>query len=227
MSRDSRRGAVARFMEAAEPVEESQKERLGMDSKNVEVRIGRNVLLIETGKIAKQADGAVLVRYGDTVLLAAVVQAPPWQPVDFFPLRADYREMTYAAGKFPGGFFKREGRPSTKEILTARLMDRPIRPLFPKGFREEVMMNAVVLSADRENDPDILSMVGASAALMLAPKTPFLGPTGSVRIAKVDGEFVLNPTYAEREQSTLNLVVSGTEKAIAMIEGNASEASED
>ena len=194
-----------------------------MSIKKVETRIGRNVLSIETGKIAKQASGSVVVQYGDTVVLVAVVGAEPWKPVDFFPLRVDYREMTYAAGKFPGGFFKREGRPTTKEVLTCRLIDRPIRPLFPEGYEKEVMINSIVLSADREDNPDTLSMVGSSAALMLAPNIPFLGPTGSVRVGKIGGEFVLNPTYAELEDSTMNLVVSGTEHAITMLEGYAHE----
>jgi len=198
-----------------------------MESKKVETRIGRNVLMLETGKMARQADGAVVVRYGDTVVLVAVVQAPPRMPMDFFPLRVDYREMTYAAGKFPGGFFKREGRPTQKEILTSRLTDRPIRPLFPSGFSEEVMITSIVLSADRENDPDILSMVGTSAALLLSPKTPFLGPTGSVRVGRIDGQFLLNPTHQERENCTMELVVSGTEKAVAMIEGQGQEVSEE
>ena len=198
-----------------------------MASKKVETRIGRNVLSLETGKIAKQADGSVVVQYGDTVVLVTAVGATPRMPVDFFPLRADYREMTYSAGKFPGGFWKREGRPTPKEVLTCRLMDRPIRPLFPENYRNDVMITGIVLSADRENDPDVLSMVGASAALTLAPGIPFRGPIGAVRVGKVDGEFVLNPTRHELERSTLNLVVSGTEKGITMLEGQASGMSED
>ena len=198
-----------------------------MDSKRVETRIGGRVLSIETGKIAKQADGSVTVRYGDTVVLVAVVGAKARPDVDFFPLRVDYREMTYAAGKFPGGFFKREGRPTHKEVLTCRLMDRPIRPLFPEGYRDEVMLSAIVLSADRENNPDILSMVGASAALTVAPGIPFLGPTGAVRIGKVNGELVINPTIADLADSSLNLIVSGTEDAVTMLEGQCREISEE
>jgi polyribonucleotide nucleotidyltransferase len=197
-----------------------------MESKQVRTRIGRQELVLETGKIAKQADGSVLLRYGDTVVLVAAVSAPARPDIDFFPLRVDYREMTYAAGKFPGGFFKREGRPTTKEILTGRLMDRPIRPLFPDGYMKEVMITSVALSADLENDPDILSMIGASASLCLSPNIPFLGPVGSVRIGKLGDEFIVNPTAEERAQCSLELVVSGTEDAIAMIEGSGQESSE-
>jgi polyribonucleotide nucleotidyltransferase len=177
--------------------------------------------------MAKQADAAVVVRYADTVVLVAVVSAPLRFEADFFPLRMDYREMTYAAGKFPGGFFKREGRPTHKEILTARLMDRPVRPLFPEGYRKDVMISATVLSADGENDPDVLAMIGASAALHLAPEIPFSGPTGSVRVGKVDGELVLNPTIRQMEEGSLNLIVAGTEEAITMLEGQAEEETED
>ena len=198
-----------------------------MASKKVEARIGRQTLSLEAGKVAKQADGAVLVRYGDTVVLVAAVSAKPQMPLDFFPLRVDYREMTYAAGKIPGGFFKREGRPTMKEVLTGRLMDRPIRPLFPENYFDEVMLTGVVLSADRENDPDILSMIGASAALTISPAIPFLGPTGSVRVAKVQGEFVINPTHEEVQKCSLELVVSGTESAITMLEGKGREVSEE
>lgn len=193
----------------------------------VETRIGRHMLSIETGKLARQADAAVVVKYGETVVLVTAVSAPPPDWADFFPLRADYREMTYAAGKFPGGFYKREGRPTQKEVLTSRLTDRPIRPLFPKGFLQEIMVNSIVLSADRQNDPDVLSMVAASAALMLSPKTPFLGPIGSVRVARIDGELVLNPTRDERERSTMELIVSGTEDTVAMLEGHGQEISEE
>jgi len=198
-----------------------------MSSVKVETRIGRNVLSLESGKVAKQANGSVVVQYGDTVVLAAVVDAKPRMPVDFFPLRVDYREMTYAAGKFPGGFFKREGRPTIKEVLTSRLIDRPIRPLFPEGYNNEVMIQSIVLSADRQNDPDMLGMVGASAALVLAPDIPFFGPTGAVRVGRVDGELVLNPTHSELENSTMSLVVCGTEHAITMLEGWAQEVAEE
>jgi len=192
-----------------------------------EVRIGRHTLSLESGRVAKQADGSVLVQYGDTVVLVAAVHSPPRMPVDFFPLRVDYREMTYAAGKFPGGFWKREGKPTPKEVMTCRLMDRPIRPLFPPSYRDEVVITGIVLSADKMNDPDILSMVGASAALVVSPEIPFLGPTGAVRVGRIDGEFVLNPTHQELERSTLNLVVAGTEDAVTMLEGQAYELSEE
>lgn len=197
-----------------------------MQATRVETRIGRNTLSIESGKVAKQADGAVVVQYGETVVLVAAVRGENKMPADFFPLRVDYREMTYAAGKFPGGFFKREGRPTQKEILTSRLMDRPIRPLFPEGYIDEVAVTATVLAADGVNDPDILGMIGASASLAVARKIPFQGPTGSVRVGRVNGEFVLNPTREERANSNFNLVVSGTEHAITMLEGSAAEVSE-
>jgi len=198
-----------------------------MSAVKVETRIGRHTLSIEAGKLAKQADGAVLIRYADTVVLVAAVSGENRMPADFFPLRVDYREMTYAAGKFPGGFYKREGRPTQKEILTGRLMDRPIRPLFPEHYIDEVVITATVLAADLVNDPDILSMIGASASLAISRRIPFLGPTGSVRVAKVDGQNIVNPTHEERERATLNLVVAGTEHAITMLEGAAAECSED
>jgi polyribonucleotide nucleotidyltransferase len=192
----------------------------------VERQIGGRTLSIETGKIAKQADGAVVVQYGDTVVLVAVVTAPPrFEDVDFFPLSVDYREKQSAAGKFPGGFIKREGRPSTKEILTARQIDRPIRPLFPKGYFQEVQIMANVLSADRENDPDILAMIGASAALTIS-KIPFLGPIGACRLGRVNGEFVVNPTHKQVEEGDLNLLLGGRKEAMNMIEVGAKEVSE-
>src|SRR3954471_1059258 len=152
----------------------------------VEKTIGGKTLSIETGRLAKQATGAVVVRVGDTMTLVATMAAPGREGLDFFPLTVDYREKVYAAGKFPGGFLKREGRPSTKEILTSRLIDRPIRPLFPDGYREEVQIQAGPISADRKNDPDVLSMIGASATLILAG-VPFLGPIGGIRLGRVDG----------------------------------------
>ncbi len=189
----------------------------------VERQIGGRLLSIETGKVAKQADGAVVVQYGDTVVLVAVVTAPPRsEDIDFFPLSVEYREKHCAAGKFPGGFIKREGRPSTKEILTARMIDRPIRPLFPEGYFQEVQLVANVLSADNVNDPDILAMVGASAALTIS-KIPFLGPTGACRLGRVDGEFVVNPTYKQLEASDLNLLLGGRKEALNMIEVDAKE----
>ena len=149
--------------------------------------IGDKTVTIETGRLAKQATGAVVVRLGDTMTLVATVVAPGREGLDFFPLTVDYREKVYAAGKFPGGFIKREGRPSTKEILTSRLIDRPIRPLFPAGFREEVQIQAGPISADRQNDPDVISILGASASLVIAPAVPFLGPIGAVRLGRIDG----------------------------------------
>jgi polyribonucleotide nucleotidyltransferase len=189
----------------------------------VERQIGGKTLSIETGKIAKQADGAVVVQCGDTVVLVTVVTAPPRsEEIDFFPLSVEYREKHCAAGKFPGGFIKREGRPSTKEILTARMIDRPIRPLFPEGYFQEVQIIADVLSADNVNDPDILAMIGASAALTIS-KIPFMGPTGACRLGRVDGEFVINPTYQQLETSDLNLLLGGRKEALNMIEVSAKE----
>jgi len=193
----------------------------------VERQIGGKTLSIETGKLAKQADGATVVRYGDTVVLVAAVTAPPRsEEIDFFPLSVDYREKQSAAGKFPGGFIKREGRPSTKEILTARMIDRPIRPLFPDGYIREVQIMASVLSADQENDPDVLAMIGASAALTIS-KIPFLGPIGACRIGRVDGEFVINPTHTQLAVGDLNLLVCGKAEAINMIEVGARQLSEE
>jgi polyribonucleotide nucleotidyltransferase len=184
-------------------------------------------LSLEAGRVARQADGAVLVRYGDTVVLVTgVASKQPRQGIDFFPLTVDYQERAYAAGKIPGGFFKREGRPHDKETLTARLIDRPLRPLFPEGYRQDVQIIATVLSADQENDPDVLAVLGASAALTISP-IPFLGPIGAVRVGRVDGRFVLNPTYAQLERTDIDLVVAGTRTAVVMIEAGAKEVSEE
>jgi polyribonucleotide nucleotidyltransferase len=184
----------------------------------VERQIGSRTLSIETGKIAKQADGAVLVQYGDTIVLVAAVTAPPrFDDIDFFPLSVDYREKHSAAGKFPGGFIKREGRPSTKETLTARQIDRPIRPLFPEGYFQEVQISANVLSADQENDPDILAMIGASAALTIS-KIPFLGPIGACKLGRVNGQFMVNPTHKQLAEGDLNLLLGGRKEAMNMIE---------
>jgi len=189
----------------------------------VERQIGGRTLSIETGKVAKQADGAVIVQYGDTLVLVAAVTAPPrFEDADFFPLSIEYREKQSAAGKFPGGFIKREGRPSTKEILTARQIDRPIRPLFPEGYSQEVQIIANVLSADRENDPDILAMIGASAALTIS-KIPFLGPIGACRLGRANGEFIINPTHKQLADSDLNLLLGGRKDAMNMIEVEAKE----
>ncbi|MDR4508508.1 MAG: polyribonucleotide nucleotidyltransferase [Candidatus Brocadiaceae bacterium] len=192
----------------------------------VEKLIGTMKLSIEVGRIAKQADGAALVQYGDTIVLVTAVSAEEKENIDFFPLTVDYREKTYAAGKYPGGFFKREGRPTVKEILTMRLMDRPIRPLFPETYFREVQIMSMVLSADKENNPDILAMIGASAALSVS-SIPFFGPIGSVRVGQVDGKFNINPTHSELDMSSIDLVVSGTEEAVMMVEASAKEVSEE
>src|SRR5512147_2913468 len=187
------------------------------------VSLGDKQLTIETGKLAKQADGAVTVQLGDTiVIVAAVGAAKAKEGQDFFPLTVDYREKAAAAGKFPGGYFKREGRPTEKEILTSRLIDRPIRPLFPKGWYNEVQVQTVVLSADGENDPDILSVNGASAALMVSD-IPWDGPLGAVRVGRVNGKFIANPTHAEMADSDLDLVYVGNANDIVMYEGSAKE----
>ena len=192
----------------------------------VERKIGQETLSIETGQLAKQAAGCVLVAYGETTVLVATATGAPRAGIDFFPLTCDYRERTAAAGKFPGGFLKREGRPTMKETLTSRLIDRPIRPLFPEGFYDEVQVQAQTLSSDRQNDPDVLAMIGASAALSVSP-LPFQGPLGSVRLAQVDGQFVPFPTQDQLEESDLDLVVSGSKTAILMIEGFAREMPEE
>lgn len=193
----------------------------------VEINLDGKVIHIETGKMAKQADGAVVVSMGQSMVLATVVAAKSLREgTDFFPLTVDYRERSAAAGKFPGGYIKREGRPKEKEILTSRLIDRPIRPLFPDDFVHETQVMLNVLSAESENDPDILGMIGASAALAISG-LPFLGPLGAVRVGHLEGNYIANPTYHEMEQSDLELVVAGTEKAIMMVEGAAKELSED
>jgi polyribonucleotide nucleotidyltransferase len=187
--------------------------------------IGGRKLIIRTGKLAKQAAGAVWVQYGDTVVLVAAAVAPCKRDIDFFPLFMDYREKQYAAGKVPRGFFKREGRPTEKEILTMRLMDRPVRPLFPDGYREEVQLQAIVLSFDQENDSDILAMIGASACLCVSP-APFDGPVGAVRIGRLDGQFVVNPTITQLEACDMDVVLAGTATEINMIEVGSKEVSE-
>lgn len=188
--------------------------------------LGDKSVTIETGRLAKQADGSVTVQTGETiVIVAAVAAAKAKEGRDFFPLTVDYREKAAAAGKFPGGYFKREGRPTEKEILTCRLTDRPIRPLFPKGWYNEVQIQTVVFSADGENDPDILSIIGASAALMLSD-IPWAGPLGAVRIGRINGEFAANPTHSKQAESDLDLVYVGSEKELVMFEGSAKEISE-
>jgi len=192
---------------------------------SVEGTVGRQTLKIETGHWAKQANGAAVVTYGDTVVLCTACAAPGRDNLDFFPMTVDYREKTYAAGKFPGGFIKREGRPTTKEITTMRLTDRPIRPLFPSECRHEIQIQNIVLSADQDNDPDILSMIGSSTALAVSD-IPFLGPCGAVRVGRVDGELILMPTHDEIEKGDLDLVISGTADAVMMVEASAKEVSE-
>ncbi|MHC4883556.1 MAG: polyribonucleotide nucleotidyltransferase [Planctomycetota bacterium] len=192
----------------------------------VEREIGGKTLRFKTGMMAKQAAGAVQIQYGNTVVFSAVSTGSPRPGIDFFPLLVDYREKMYAAGKFPGGFFKRESRPSDGETLTMRLTDRPLRPLFPEGFRNEVVINGMVLSADGENDPAILSLTGAGAAVSIS-SIPFAGPVAGVRVGRVDGVFVINPTFEEREQSDLDLVIAGTKDAVTMVEAGAEELSED
>ena len=192
----------------------------------ITAQLGDKQIIIETGKLAKQADGAVTVQLGETiVLVAAVAATKAKEGQDFFPLTVDYREKAAAAGKFPGGYFKREGRPTEKEILTCRLTDRPIRPLFPKGWYNEVQVQTVLLSADGENDPDILSIIGASASLMVSD-IPWAGPLGAVRVGRVAGKFIANPTHAEQAESDLDLVYVGNEKDIVMYEGAAKEITE-
>ncbi|MDP6439650.1 MAG: polyribonucleotide nucleotidyltransferase, partial [Candidatus Brocadiia bacterium] len=186
----------------------------------MERSIAGRSLTIETGKMARQADGAALVSYGATVVLVTAVARPGRAELDFFPLTVEYKEKQYAAGKFPGGVFKREGRPTPKEILTMRMTDRPIRPLFPEDFVEEVQIITTVLSADGDNDPDVLSMIGANAALAISD-IPFLGPVGSCRVGLIDDQFVVNPTHEQREKSELELIVCGKADTIVMVEGSA------
>ncbi len=191
-----------------------------------EIEIDGKKYSLETGRLAKQADGAVLVRLGETlVLVTAVGATEPSENLDFFPLTVDYREKAYSAGKIPGGFFKREGRPSENETLNSRFIDRSIRPLFADGYRNEVQVLVYVLSADKENDPDVLGITGASAALLISD-IPFSDPIAGVRVGRVNGQFVVNPTYAELENSDLDLIISATQDSIVMVEGEAQEISE-
>ncbi|HMG35371.1 MAG TPA: polyribonucleotide nucleotidyltransferase [Blastocatellia bacterium] len=190
------------------------------------VQLGGVEFSIETGKVAKQADGAVIVRYGDTMVLVAAVGTSPREGIDFFPLTVEYREYGYAAGRIPGNYFRREGRPSEKETLTSRLIDRPIRPLFTKGYNSETQVIALVLSADENYDADVLSITGASAALYLSD-IPFETPIAGVRVGLIDDRFIVNPTYEQTRSSKLNLVVAGSDEAIVMVEAGATEVSED
>jgi polyribonucleotide nucleotidyltransferase len=197
------------------------------DKHTVEIEWARRPLKFETGRIARQADGAVLVTYGETSVLATVVSAKQERVgIDFFPLTVNYQEKTFAAGKIPGGYFKREGRPTEKETLTSRLIDRPIRPLFAKGFKNETQVITTVLSHDMENDPDIVAMVAASAALTISG-VPFLGPIGAARVGYIDGKYVLNPMVDEMPETSLDLVVAGTADAVLMVESEANELPED
>ncbi|MBQ1469822.1 MAG: polyribonucleotide nucleotidyltransferase, partial [Schwartzia sp.] len=183
-----------------------------------EMEVGGRSFVIENGKMAKQANGAVLVRYGDTVVLVtATASKEPREGVDFFPLTVDYEEKMYAVGKIPGGFIKREGRPGNSAILCARLIDRPIRPLFNKGFRNDVQIVATVMSVEQDNPPEIAAMIGASCALCVSD-IPFNGPIAGVRVGRVDGKFVINPTVEQRKVSDLNLTVAGSHDAVMMVE---------
>jgi polyribonucleotide nucleotidyltransferase len=192
----------------------------------LQIELGGRPFSIETGRVARQADGSVLVRYGETVVLVtAVASDKKREGIDFVPLTVNYLEMTYAAGRIPGGFFKREGRPTDRETLISRFIDRPLRPLFPKGFQNEVQIIATVLSADSDNDPSILGMIGASSALSLSD-IPFAGPIAGAKVGRIDGEFILNPTHEELEMSDIDLFVAGSENAIIMVEGSAKEVRE-
>ncbi|HSY32238.1 MAG TPA: polyribonucleotide nucleotidyltransferase [Verrucomicrobiae bacterium] len=192
----------------------------------VTVEVGGRPLILGTGKVAKQANGAIMARYGDTIVLTTACMAPTANDRDFLPLTVDYRENTYSAGKIPGGFFKREGRPSEKEILTSRLIDRPMRPLFPESWRNETQIVSMVLSADSDNDPDVIAVTGASAACYCSD-LPFEKPVACVRVGLLDGQLVANPTVADQKKSLMNIVIAGTEDAIVMVESGALEVSEE
>ena len=197
------------------------------DVRKVELEWAGKKLKIETGKIARQADSSVVVTYGGTTVMANVVAAKQVKPdMDFFPLTVNYQEKFYSVGKIPGGFFKREARPTERETLTSRLIDRPIRPLFPEEFKNEVQVFSTVMSSGKDQNPDIAAMIGASAALCVAG-VPFDGPMGAARVGFIDGNYVLNPTFAELEESYLDMVVAGTEQAVLMVESEAKELNED
>src|SRR5919107_2310912 len=192
-----------------------------------ELEVNGTSLSFETGKLAKQADGSVLVRMGDSVVLVTACASPnPREGIDFLPLTVDYKEYTYASGRIPGGFFKREGKPPEKEVLTSRLIDRPIRPLFPAGWRNETQIIALVLSADSDNDSDVLSITGASAALALS-SIPQTRTIAGVRVGHADGDFIVNPTFEQRKRSTLDLIVAGSKDGIVMVEAGAQEGTEE
>ena len=192
-----------------------------------ELSVGQNTLRFETGKLAKQAHGSVIVRFGDSVVLVtACHSANPREGIDFLPLTVDYREYTYASGRIPGGFFKREGKPAEKEVLTSRCIDRPTRPLFPDGWRFETQIIALVLSADQENDTDVLAITGASVALALSD-IPFQKTIAAVRMGLVDGQYVVNPTFLQRKESKLDLIVVGSNDGLVMVEAGAKEVTEE
>ena len=198
-----------------------------MNDNTLKLKFGRNDLILGTGKVAKQANGSVVVTYGGTVVLVtACMSREVKEGRDFFPLTVEYQEKTYAAGRIPGGFFKREGRPSESEILGARLIDRPIRPLFPKGLFNDVQVVAIVLSSDGENDPDVLAVNGASAALSISD-IPFNGPLVACRVARVNNELIINPTYAELDIADLEVIIAANNKGIVMLESRAKEISEE
>src|SRR6476620_2823279 len=191
-----------------------------------ELQIGQNTLRLETGKLAKQAHGSVIVRYGDSVVLVTACRAAnAREGIDFLPLTVDYREYTYASGRIPGGFFKREGKPAEREVLTSRVIDRPIRPLFQSGWRHETQIIALVLSAAQENDTGVLAITGASAARALS-SIPFEKTIAGVRVGLVDGQYVINPTFEQRKSSTLDLVVAGSKDGLVMVEAGAKEVTE-
>src|SRR5215510_4241407 len=191
------------------------------------IRLGDRDLTVEVGRVAKQADGSCVIRYGDTMVLCAAVGAlTPREGVDFFPLTVEYREANYAAGRIPGNYFRREGRPNEKEVLTSRLIDRPCRPLFTEGYRNETQVVTTVISADPDNNPDVIAITGASCALYLSD-IPFPNPIAGVRIGLIEGRYIVNPTYDEVRESRLNLIVAGTEEAIVMVEAGSIEVSEE
>src|SRR3954469_20267247 len=209
--RDPLSSALPRIPIPSFPSEKTKRGQCMSTKHEVAVELaGGKRLVFETGRMAKQASGAALVTTGETVVLATAVASPdPREGIDFFPLTVDYREYTYAGGRIPGGFIKREGRPSEKEILTSRQIDRPVRPLFTEGFRNETQVISLVLSADTENDPDVSAINAASAALTISD-IPFSGPIGAVRVGLVNGQFIINPTYSEMSDSLLNIMVVGT-----------------
>src|SRR6059036_138223 len=191
------------------------------------IKVGDHDLTVEVGRVAKQSDGSCVIRYGDTMVLCAAVGASSAREgIDFFPLTVEYREANYAAGRIPGNYFRREGRPNEKETLTSRLIDRPCRPLFAEGYRNETQVVTSVISADPDNNPDVIAITGASCALYLSD-IPFMNPIAGVRIGLIEGRYIINPTYDEVRESRLNLIVAGTEEAIVMVEAGASEVSEE